>query len=327
MFMFELFLNRGLWLAAALSCSFMVSGPAPAHDNDKDKDKGQHSKTLYCQESHKTIQSVIDKVKAGRDTTIFIVGFCAESVSIDKDGITLSGNKDGSGISGGGLGEVKVTGAQRVIIEYLELTGDGYGVLAQEGASVTIRHNNIHDNMASGVGAFNQVFARVESNRITQNGLRDEEESGIDGSGGVTIRSAGNFIAGNNYAAIASGNMSFFRSQASAGDPAIRDTFLQKGCSGGEPAGTCGVEDTLAVDCYKNALCDFRGTDVTGGIELSSMSNFEARKSTIDGNIEGYGGSRLALRDTVNSGSVSCGDATVELYFNPCGQSFPPPGP
>ena len=133
------------------------------------------------------------------------------------------------------------------------------------------------------------------------------------------------YIAGNNYAAITSRNMSFFRSQASGGDPAIRDTFLQKGCFGGEPAGECGDEDTLAVDCFKNALCDFRGTNVSGGIELSSMSNFEVRKSTIDGNIVGYGGSRLALRDgTVNSGSVSCGEATIALYFNRCGQSFPP---
>jgi hypothetical protein len=54
------------------------------------------------------------------------------------------------------------------------------------------------------------------------------------------------------------------------------------------------------------------------------MSNLEARKSTVDGNIDGYGGSRLALRDAVNSGSVSCGDATIDLYFNACDQSFPP---
>jgi hypothetical protein len=30
------------------------------------------------------------------------------------------------------------------------------------------------------------------------------------------------------------------------------------------------------------------------------------------------------LRNTVHSGLVSCGDATIDLYFNPCGQSFPP---
>ena len=321
MFMFEIFPYRSLWLVAAFSYLFIVPGLAQASSDDQDS--GQRTRIVNCDHSQRTVQSVVDRVKADRDTKIIIVGFCDESVSIAKDGITLSGDKDGDGAIGGRLSEVKVTGAQRVIIEYLELTGDGYGVLAQEGASVTIRHNNIHENMASGVGAFNQVFARVEFNTITQNGLRDEDESGIDGSAGVTIRSAGNFIAGNNYAAIASGNMSFFRSQAAGGPPAIRDTFLQKGCSGGELAGTCGDGGTLAVDCFKNALCDFRGTDVTGGIELSSLSNLEARNSTIDGNIEGYGGSRLALRDTVNSGSVSCGEATIALYFNPCGQSLP----
>ena len=312
--------NRSMWLAAVLSCCFIATNTALARDHDD----RQRTKTVNCYKHHASVQKEIDKVKIGSDTIIFIVGFCDESVSIVKDGITLSGNKDGYGKTGGGLSEVKVTGAQRVIIEYLELTGDGYGVLAEEGASVTIRHNNIHDNMASGVGAFHQVFARVESNRITQNGLRNEEESGIDGSGGVTIRSAGNYIAGNNYAAITSGNMSFFRSQASGGDPAIRDIFLQKGCFGGEPAGKCGDEGTLAVDCFKNALCDFRNTDVAGGIEISGMSNFEVRDSTINGNIDGYGGSRLALRNTVSSGQVSCGEATIALYNNPCGVLFPP---
>ena len=322
MIMFELFPNRCLWLAAVLSCSSIVTGSALASDDDGERE--QHTRTVNCLDGHQSVQSAIDRVRGGQDATIFVVGFCDESVSIAKDGITLSGNKPGYGVNGDGLSEVKVTGAQRVIIEYLELTGPGYGVLAEEGASVTIRHNNIHDNMASGVGVFNQAFARVDFNTITQNGLRGEDESGIDGSGGVTIRSAGNYIAENNYAAIASGNTSFFRSQSSGEDTDDRDIFLQKGCSEGDLAGTCGVEGTLAVDCFKNALCDFRNTEVTGGIEISSMSNLEARNSTINGNIDGFGGSRLALRNTVNSGSVSCGEATIALYFNPCGQSFSP---
>ena len=317
--MFTLFPNRIIWLAATLSCFIIATNTALASDDD-----GRHrTKTVNCYESDASIQDEVDNAKAGRDTTIFIVGFCDESVSIVKGGITLSGDKDGSNTIGGGLAEVKVTGAQRVQIEYLELTGPGYGVLVEEDSSVTIRHNNIHNNMASGVGAFNQVFVRIEFNTITHNGLRDEDESGIDGSGGVTIRSRGNYIAENNYAAVTSGNMSFFRSESSGGIPDDRETFLQKGCSGGELAGTCGEPGTLAVDCFKNGLCDFRNTDVTGGIEVSSMSNLEVRNSIINGNIEGYGGSRLALRNTVNSGNVSCGDATKALYGNPCGESFP----
>ncbi len=323
--MYTLISKRIMWFAAASSICFIATNTVLASDNHGNLGDGPRSKTVNCNIHNASVQRAIDNVKAGRDTIIFIKGFCDESVSIVKDGITLSGNKHGLDTIGGGLSEVKVSGAQRVQIEYLELTGPGYGVLVEEGASVTIRHNNIHNNMADGVGAFNHVFVRVEFNDITGNGRVEKYESGIDGSGGATIRSKGNNIAGNAYAAIVIGNMSFFRSGVSGGIPDDRDTFLQKGCSGGELAGTCGNPESLAVDCFKNGLCDFRNTDVTGRIEISGMSNFDVRPSTIiNGNIDGYGGSRLALRNTVNSGLVTCGDATIALYGNPCGDEFFP---
>ena len=43
---------------------------------------------------------------------------------------------------GGGLGEVKAAGAQRIIVEYLELTDDGYGVLAQPLSCTSTRTAN-----------------------------------------------------------------------------------------------------------------------------------------------------------------------------------------
>jgi hypothetical protein len=319
--MFRLLTKRSMWLTVALSCCFLATNTAQASDDDDDNK--QRTRTVNCYEHHASVQKEIDKVKIGRDTTIFIVGYCDERVSIVKDGITLSGNKDGSGVIGGGLTEVTVTGAQRVQIEYLNITGSGYGVLVEEGASVMIQHNEIHNNIAAGVAAFNQVFVRLEFNDITGNGRVEEFEAGIDGSGGVTIRSKGNYIADNAYAAVEIGNMSFFRSGVSGGSPDDRDTFLQKGCSGGEPAGTCGHSGSFAVDCFKNGLCDFRNTDVTGRIEISGLSNFEVRNSTINGNIDGSGGSRLRLRNTVSSGLVSCGEATIALYNNPCGVLFP----
>ena len=98
------------------------------------------------------------------------MGFCDESVTITKDGITLSGNKHGWDTIGGGLTGVSVTGVQRVKIEYLNLTGAGYGVLAQEGAAVTISNNNISGNEEFGIGVWYQAFARVESNTISGNG-------------------------------------------------------------------------------------------------------------------------------------------------------------
>ena len=50
-------------------------------------------------------------------------GICNERVTIVADDITLHGDKDGDGTIDGGLNEVDVIGAQRVKIEFLELTG------------------------------------------------------------------------------------------------------------------------------------------------------------------------------------------------------------
>jgi hypothetical protein len=311
--------NRSRWLAAALSCCFIATNTALATDDDD----GWRTRTVNCNERTNSVQSEIDKVRAGRDTTIFIVGFCEESVNVVKDGITLSGNQDGTGVIGGGLTEVTVTGAQRVNIEYLELTGAGYGVLVQEGASVTIRHNNIHDNVADGVGAVNSVYVRVESNMITHNGRLDEGEAGIDAFVGAFIRSSGNYIADNGYAAIEAGNMAYFRSFGG-------DIMLQKGCAENEPAGsgsTCGDEGTVAVDCYRMGMCDFRGTDVTGISFISGLSYFDVRNSTINGDVFSHGGSGLRLRDSVTgSGIVHCDPFADESFASgsiPCGGSIP----
>ncbi len=291
--------KRSMLLGAVLSGILITANIALADD----RHNRQGIRTVNCTEPDTSIQRVIDKVEYGQDTTIFIVGFCNERVSIVKDGITLSGNRDGYDTIGGGLTEVKVTGAQRVQIEYLELTGDGYGVLVQEGSSVTIRNNNIHDNVADGVGATNHVFARIEFNRITGNGRKDQGEGGIDAFVGASVRSRGNYIADNAYAAVEAGNMSYIRSNGG-------DIFVQKGCSQGQDADACALtaeNGTVAVDCYRNGMCDFRGTDVTGISYITGLSNWDVRNTTINGDIEGGGGARLHLRGSVTgSGFVSC---------------------
>jgi hypothetical protein len=267
-------------------------------------------------------QSAIDKVKVGQDTTIFIVGFCDEHVSIVKDGITLSGNKDGNGMVGGKLTEITVTGAQRVQIEYLDLTGAGSGVGVGEGASVTIRNNNIYDNDADGVGVYRNAFARLESNMITGNGQKDDEEAGIQVYQGGIVRSSGNYVANNGYAAVEVGSVTYIRSFGG-------DIFLQKGCPVDALPGdgsNCGDSGTVAVNCYRSSACDFRDTHVTGNIDISSLSNFDARNSTVNGNIFGSGGSRLDVRDTVTgSFSVFCMQPVIAQGAIQCGQSFPPP--
>lgn len=314
--MFTLFPNRSLRIMAALSCWVFATNPALASDDEDE----QRTRTVNCYQSSSSVQSKIDEVKAGQDTTIFIVGFCDEHVSIITDGITLSGNKDGAGIIGGGLTEVTVTGAQRVQIEYLDLTGTGSGVGVGEGASVTIRNNNIHDNEADGVGVYYNAFARLESNSIRRNGQKKDEEAGIQVYQGGIVRSSGNNIANNGYAAVEVGSVSYFRSFGG-------DILRQKGCARDELPGdgsTCGKGGTVALDCYRSATCEFRDTHVTGNIDISSLSNFDARNSTVNGDLWGSGGSRLHVRDTVTGFfSVICWDPVIAQGAVQCEQSFP----
>jgi hypothetical protein len=309
-----------LLLVALLFCTFGANIALA-----KDKGHKHHTKTVNCNKHNASVQSAIDKVKVGQDTTIFIVGFCDEHVSIVKDGITLSGNKDGNGMVGGKLTEITVTGAQRVQIEYLELTGAGSGVGVGEGASVTIRNSDIIDNEDDGVGVYYNAFARLESNMITGNGQKDDEEAGIQVYQGGIVRSSGNNIADNGYAAIEVGSVSYFRSFGG-------DKLRQKGCLGDAPSGdgsNCGDDYTTAVDCYRSGVCEFRDTHVIGNMDISALSNFEVRKSTVNGSIFLSGGSRLHVRDKVTgSFTVFCYDDTVIVQgATQCGESFPPPPP
>lgn len=285
-----------------------------------DGNDGNKIKKVNCNKPNASVQSKIDKVKVGQDTTIFITGFCDERVSIVKDGITLSGDKDGTGVIGGGLTEITVTGAQRVQIEYLNLTGAGSGIGVGEGASVTIRNNNIYDNDADGVGVYYNAFARVESNTIARNGQREDEEAGIQVYQGGIVRSSGNHVSDNGYAAVEVGSVTYFRSFGG-------DLLLQKGCSVDAlgDGNSCGEPGTVAVDCYRSGVCDFRDTHVIGNIDISSLSNFDVRNSTINGDIYGSGGSRVHVRNTVTgSGTVICFDPVIVQGAVRCDQSLPP---
>ncbi len=315
-----LFPKRSIWLVAALSVCFIATNTALAHhdDDDDDDDGGQHTKTVNCYASNASVQSKIDNVKTGHDTTIYIVGFCDERVTIAKDGITLSGNKNGWDAIGGGLTEVTVTGAQRVQIEFLDITGAGFGVLAQDGAVVTISNNNIYDNEASGVSVGNEAFAHVRFNNITGNG----DFGGIEGFLGGSIMSTGNYIADNSFAAIEVGNMVVFKSDG--------DIIVQENCTKGDTADDCAFKqdpnvESYAIDCFRNCLIDMRNGNVTGFIAFSGLSNFDVRNSTINGDVSGGSGSRLQLRNTITgSGFVSCGREAFASSSIQCNTTIPP---
>jgi hypothetical protein len=164
------------------------------------------------------------------------------------------------------------------------------------------------------------IFARLESNTITRNGQSEDEEAGIQVYQGGTVRSSGNYVADNGYAAVEAGSVTYFRSFDG-------DRLLQKGCSEDVQSGdgnSCGDPGTVAVDCYRSGVCDFRDSHVTGNIDISSLSNFDIRNSTVNGYIFGSGGSRVQVRNGVTgSGTVICYSPVIVQGAVQCGQSLP----
>ena len=289
-------------------------------------------KYVNCAKPNASIQEVVDKANKGDPIIIFVEGQCAENVLIEADDVTLSGNGSGLDTIGAWItGTITIRGAQRVRVEYLHVTGPGAGVVVTDGAAATIAHNELVDNVSDGVTVASFSFARVEFNTITGNGRPAPVfEAGIDVYVNGTVRSRGNFIADNNYAAVEVGNMSYFRSGVNTDGeppgPEDGDIILQKGCAQGDMAGTCGASGTNAVECYRNGVCDIRVSDITGFITLSGLSNFDVRNEvTINGNIQAFGGSLVHIRGGVRgSGFVNCIADSISSGAIPCFGMIPP---
>ncbi len=319
--------------------ALMVSNPVYAESSEEQtarqrtaaKTAGKKDRDIVvnCNRSGASIQKAINKVKPGKKQTIYVRGFCNERVRIRTDGITLHGDRNEDDDIDGGLTEVQVIGARNVVIYSLELTGAGYGVLATDGAIVRIDNNNIHDNVDSGVAVGNMSLARVIDNTIINNGRPAPYwGAGIDVWAGSVVRSLGNYVEGSGYAAVQAGSQAYFRSGLFSPDgppdPEELDIFVQKGCTRGQTAGTCGEPDTAVMDIYRGGIADVRNTEATGISYISGLSNLDARTSIINGDVEGSGGSRLHLRSSVTgSGLVSCYSESFASSFSDCGEILP----
>lgn len=308
--------SKSALLMAAAFCSTLISNSAFAAEP-----------TVDCSKSNASVQEEVDKAKPGEKVTIFITGgVCNESVTIVKDDITLHGDKDGDGVIDGGVNEVRIIGARRITIQFLEITGDGYGVLAEDGAVANIFNNHIHDNDFDGVAVFTMSFARVQYNVITGNGGDNPGDfyAGIQGWMGGIVRSLGNEISDNGYAAIEFGNQSFYRSGLGSPNPADLDVLVQKGCTQGDLAGTCGDPGTIALDIYRSGSVDLRNTDITGYSSIWGMSDMDVRTTIINGNIDAGAGSRVHLRGSVTgSGFLSCSPNSFAPGAISCGDVIP----
>ena len=306
--MFTLIPKPSIWLAVALSVCFIATNTALASDDDDNDGDRQRSKTVNCYRDNASVQSKIDKVKAGRDTIIFIVGFCDERVTITKDGITLSGNKNGSGMRGGGLAEVTVTGARRVQIEYLNLNGAGSGVIVTHGATATIIGNNIYANTFGGVEVNYGSSALFTGNRITGNG-----EGGIFVGHGSSARlSGGNTVFSNTGEEVFVSQVSSLRSGESP-YTGVKDIFTEN------------EFELAAIQVKENSNVDVRNTDIiciedcTNAIEPIDTATFRAQNNTsITGNISAFQAGVRVRQETKFFGTLFCNTGAYTYGFVHC---------
>ena len=131
------------------------------------------TRQVDCSKHNDTIQKIVDKVKHGRPTVILVSGTCAEDVSIHKDDVTLKGNP-GATVKG----TVSITGARRVAVESLRITGSGPGIVATGNASISVRDSQLDHNALAGILVRDGAHADITGNAITDNGQSQPPSAG-----------------------------------------------------------------------------------------------------------------------------------------------------
>ena len=287
-----------------------------------------------------SIQDAVDR--ANGPSTIFIDGVCVEDVTITKDDITLSGNISGSESGPGGSGTISGTvdikGADRIVIEFLTITGSGEGANVTNGSSALLESNFINNNVQCGVQVTNESSLTLLRNTISDNGRPAPFfESGVF-VGSSTVISRGNTITGNGYGAIEVDTQGYWRNglfvarnQGVSPDPADLDIFVQNGCAQGAAPGSCGAAGSIGIEVFNGGNVNLRNADVTGFIEVATGSNFSAQTSKVSGDIDNSGNSvvRVVNIPAVNppsltdfTGTLFCSNGAVANFSAvQCGQT------
>lgn len=281
------------------------------------------------------VQAAVDAASPG--DTIFVNGTCTgQNVSITKDDIMLSGNEAGAdcdkadpSMSAGATidGTVTIDGV-RANLEFLEITGNGSGVLVTNRANAHLTYNDISNNQESGAVVIRTSNAVLTDNTLSSNGQRSFGSPFIFFDAGLyvlsasNVRSNGNTYKDNQYSAVDVERQSAFRSGSflprepgHAPIPGETDTIIQKG---GDPANaaTCKANiGPIAVETFNSGLVDLRNANVCGIIESAVNSSFRVDDAggEIIGNVFASNGSyvRISDRSNLGNGRLTTFDGTL----------------
>lgn len=218
-----------------------------------------------------SIQEALGKGNPSRPLVLAIRGACEQNVDITRDDVELRGEA-GASITGA----VRILGARRAVLADLKITNPaGDGIFITDGASATIRGNEINDSSGYGIFVRNASFAIVNDNYLLRNGVVNNsniDASGIGVSLGSTVRARGNQIAENANTGIEIFDNSVYRGEG--------DSIAMRASAPGRSA----------LDTFRNGFVDLRGVSVSGNVLVNQQSQLQARNlegltGTITGNI------------------------------------------
>ena len=168
-------------LVALLSICFLAGAAAVSADDVVLIDCGQ-----------KSLADAVRDAKDDRRTIILFTGVCAGPVVIRTDGLIIVGVFPAT-IDGGGSDAVTVKGADRVTLANLEVRNGVNGILAVNGADLTLAYIDSHDNLASGI-----AIQGASSVSLADVGANGNGAHGLDLQSGSTATLTGLFSAAGN---------------------------------------------------------------------------------------------------------------------------------
>ena len=134
-----------------------------------------------------------------RRMVIVVNGTCAENVVIERDDVTLKAAGSGGGVAptNGASPAILVRSARRVTLENLAVSGGNYGILATDGAFVTVRGGSVRSAVQHGIVVDDGASLLVDQGTIETNG-----QTGIFADG-ARARVVNSNIRGNGLSGVA----------------------------------------------------------------------------------------------------------------------------
>jgi len=168
--------NLRIWLVTVV----VVAAAAAAHaDNNSPVDCGK-----------KSLADAVRNVSAP-DTTITFTGVCVGPIVITADGLTLKGVGTAV-IDGGGQDAVTIVGVGGVSLVDFEVTNGVTGIVARQGAHVSMSGVHAHDNSQSGL-----ALQTASSAVLSDVSLSNNARLGVMADDGVSLIVTTSTMTGN----------------------------------------------------------------------------------------------------------------------------------